>query len=318
MARMVLRARRIAGLIAPKQSQKEELHMTIGFIGLGAMGHHMAANLLRSGQPVHVWNRNPAPVQALAALGAKPAATAAECGIADILFTMLSDDNATRAVLVDGGVLDAMAPGSIHVNMATVSVAFAREMAALHVSKGIGYVAAPVLGRVDVAEAGKLNILAGGSDELIARVQPLFDLIGQKTWRFGNEPEQANAIKLACNLMLACAIEATGEGTALARAHGIPAEGFIDLITSTLFAGSPVYKGYGGMIARQAYSPPGFKLTLGQKDVRLAVEAGQGKQLPLAFGDTLQGLFKEAIDAGDVDLDLAALGKNAARRGGLD
>jgi 3-hydroxyisobutyrate dehydrogenase-like beta-hydroxyacid dehydrogenase len=220
--------------------------------------------------------------------------------------------------MLDGGVLDAMAPGSIHVNMATVSVAFAREMAALHMEKGVGYVAAPVLGRVDVAEAGKLNILAGGADELVERVQPLLDLMGQKTWRFGAAPEQANAIKLACNLTLACAIEAMGEGAALARAHDIPAEHFIDLITTTLFAGSPVYKGYGGMIAQQRYSPAGFKLSLGQKDVRLAVEAGSSKGLPLAFGDALQGVLKEAVDHGDADLDLAALGKNAARRGKLN
>jgi 3-hydroxyisobutyrate dehydrogenase-like beta-hydroxyacid dehydrogenase len=291
--------------------------MTIAFLGLGAMGQHMAANLLRAGQIVHVWNRSPEPVQVLAQQGAKAAATPAECGIADVVFTMLADDAATRAVLIDGGVLDAMAPGSIHVNMATVSVAFAREMADLHVARGVGYVAAPVLGRVDVAAAGKLNILAGGSDELIARVQPLLDLLGQKTWRFGDAPEQANAIKLACNLTLACAIEATGEGAALARAHGVPAANFVDLITSTLFAGSPVYKGYGGMIAEARYSPAGFKLSLGQKDVRLAVEAGRAQGLPLAFGDALQGVLKEAVDAGDADLDLAALGKNAARRGGL-
>jgi 3-hydroxyisobutyrate dehydrogenase-like beta-hydroxyacid dehydrogenase len=288
--------------------------MNIAFLGLGAMGHHMAANLLKSGQTVHVWNRGQAPVQALVQQGAKAAATPAECGLADVVFSMLADDAVTRTVLVDGGVLDAMAPGSIHVNMATVSVAFAREMAALHLTRGIGYVAAPVLGRVDVAAAGKLNILAGGSDELIARVQPLLDLMGQKTWRFGAEPEQANAVKLACNLTLACAIEAMGEGAALAGAHGIPAAGFVELITSTLFAGSPVYKGYGGMIAEERYSPAGFKLSLGQKDVRLAVEAGQAKGLPLAFGDALQTVLQEAVDHGDADFDLAALGKNAVRR----
>lgn len=229
---------------------------------------------------------------------------------------MLADDAATRAVLVDGGVLDALAPGSIHVNMATVSVAFAREMSALHLARGIGYLAAPVLGRVDVAAAGKLNILAGGADELVSRVQPLLDLMGQKTWRFGTVPEQANAVKLACNLTLACAIEAMGEGSALAGAHGIPAASFIELITGTLFAGSPVYKGYGGMIAEERYSPAGFKLSLGQKDVRLAVEAGRDLGLPLAFGDALQTVLKEAVDHGDADLDLAALGKNAARRRG--
>jgi 3-hydroxyisobutyrate dehydrogenase-like beta-hydroxyacid dehydrogenase len=288
--------------------------MTIAFLGLGAMGHHMAANLLKSGKAVTVWNRSREPVHALVQQGAKAAATPAECGLADVVFSMLADDAVTRTVLVDGGVLDAMSPGSIHVNMATVSVAFAREMAALHVARGIGYVAAPVLGRVDVAAAGKLNILAGGSDELVDRVQPLFDLLGQKTWRFGAAPEQANAVKLSCNLALACAIEAMGEGAALAGAHGIPAADFIELITSTLFAGSPVYKGYGGMIAEQRYSPAGFKLSLGQKDVRLAVEAGRAQRLPLAFGDALQAVLQEAVDHGDADLDLAALGKNAARR----
>jgi len=291
--------------------------MSIAFLGLGAMGRHMAANLLKSGQRVYVWNRSPQAVQPLAQQGATPAATPAECGIADVVFSMLADDAATRAVLVDGGVLDAMAPGSIHVNMATVSVAFAREMSTLHLARGVGYVAAPVLGRVDVAAAGKLNILAGGTDELVSRVQPLLDLMGQKTWRFGAAPEQANAVKLACNLTLACAIEAMGEGSALARAHGIPVPNFIELITGTLFAGSPVYKGYGGMIAEGRYSPAGFKLSLAQKDVRLAVEAGRDLGLPLAFGDALQTVLKEAADHGDADLDLAALGKNAARRGGV-
>ena len=283
--------------------------MSIGFIGLGAMGRHMAANLLRSNQPVHVWNRDPAPVQALAEQGAKAAATAAECGIADVVFTMLSDDHATRSVVVDGGVLDAMAPGSIHVNMATVSVAFAREMAALHVARGVGYVAAPVLGRVDVAAAGKLNILAGGADELIARVQPLLDLMGQKTWRFGEAPEQANAVKLACNLTLACAIEAMGEGAALAGSHGVQAAGFIDLITSTLFAGSQVYKGYGAMIAEERYNPAGFKLSLGLKDVGLANDAAEAQGLRLRFGSVLRETLQEAVARGDGDLDLAGLAR---------
>lgn len=283
--------------------------MSIGFIGLGAMGRHMAANLLRSNQPVHVWNRNPAPVHALAEQGAKAAASAAECGIADVVFSMLSDDQATRSVVVDGRVLDAMAPGSIHVNMATVSVAFAREMAALHVARGIGYVAAPVLGRVDIAAAGKLNILAGGSDELIARVQPLLDLMGQKTWRFGDAPEQANAVKLACNLTLACAIEAMGEGAALAGSHGVEAANFIDLLTSTLFAGSPVYKGYGAMIAQERYSPAGFKLSLGLKDVGLANDAAEAQGIKLRFGSVLRETLQEAVARGDGDLDLAGLAR---------
>jgi 3-hydroxyisobutyrate dehydrogenase-like beta-hydroxyacid dehydrogenase len=134
-------------------SLKKEIEMTIGFIGLGAMGQNVATNLLCTGQAVRVWNRNPQPVEALVAKGAERADSALEAGKVDVLFTMLADDAATREVMLDGGVLDAMAPGSIHVNMATVSVAFAREMAKVHAAKEIGYVAAPVLGRVDVAPA---------------------------------------------------------------------------------------------------------------------------------------------------------------------
>ena len=136
----------------------------LGFVGLGAMGAGIARLLMGAGHPLVGWNRTRAKAEHLVDAGMGWADTPREAAAgADVLFTMLVDDAATRAVLVDGGVLDAMAPGSIHVNMATVSVAFAREMAALHVAKGIGYVAAPVLGRVDVAQAGKLNILAGGS-----------------------------------------------------------------------------------------------------------------------------------------------------------
>ncbi|XYJ11461.1 NAD(P)-dependent oxidoreductase [Telluria sp. B2] len=283
--------------------------MEIGFIGLGAMGRGMAANLLKAGHPLRVWNRSPGPMQELAVQGAHAVGSPAEAGAVDVLFTMLADDASTRAVLVEGGALDALKPGSIHVNMATVSVAFAREMAALHAEQGVGYVAAPVLGRVDVAAAGKLNIVAAGPDELIGRVQPLFDLMGQKTWRFGDAPEQANAVKLGTNLSLACAIEAMGESAALAGAHGIPAADFLDLLSQTLFAGSPVYKGYGGMIAQERYSPAGFKLSLGLKDVGLANDAAAEQGLRLRFGSVLRDTLQEAVQRGDGDLDLAGLAR---------
>jgi 3-hydroxyisobutyrate dehydrogenase-like beta-hydroxyacid dehydrogenase len=285
--------------------------MTIGFIGLGAMGRGMAANLLRAGEPLVVWNRSPAPVQELAAQGAQGAQRAAECGSAGVLFTMLADDAAVRAVLYDDGVLEAMAPGSIHVNMATVSVECARELAQVHAGHGVGYIAAPVLGRSDVAAAGKLNIVAAGPPELLERVQPYFDLMGQKTWCFGDKPEQANAVKLGANLTLACAIEAMSESSALAGAYGIPAAEFLDLLANTLFAGSPVYKGYGAMIAQQRYSPAGFKLSLGLKDVNLALEAGRAQGVPMEAGHAVRDNLMRAVEQGDGELDLAALAKRS-------
>jgi 3-hydroxyisobutyrate dehydrogenase-like beta-hydroxyacid dehydrogenase len=290
--------------------------MNLGFIGLGAMGKAMATNLLRAGQPLRVWNRNPGPVEELVALGAERASSPAEAGNVEVLFSMLADDAAALAVVLDGGVLDAMPPGSVHVNMATVSVAFAHEMAGRHAERGIGYVAAPVLGRVDVAAAGKLNIVAAGAGELIDRVQPLLDLLGQKTWRFGDVPERANAVKLGANLTLASAVEAIGEAAALVHAHGVGAGSFIDLLSQTLFAGSPVYKGYGAMIAQERYSPGLFKLSLALKDIQLALSAAEEKGLSLPFGNVLRENLLEGVKQGDADLDLAALAKMAARRGG--
>jgi 3-hydroxyisobutyrate dehydrogenase-like beta-hydroxyacid dehydrogenase len=278
------------------------------------MGRGMAANLLRAGEPLIVWNRAQTPVQELVGKGAQRAGTAADAGHVNVLFTMLADDAATRAVLYDAGVLDALAPGSVHVNMATVSVECARELAQAHAAKGVGYIAAPVLGRSDVAAAGKLNILAAGPAELIERVQPYFGLMGQKTWRFGDKAEQANAVKLGANLTLACAIEAMGESSAMVGAYGIPAVEFLDLIANTLFGGSPVYKGYGAMIAQQRYSPAGFKLSLGLKDVNLALDAGRAQGVPMPAGHAVRDTLLRAVEQGDGELDLAAVAKMSAAK----
>lgn len=290
--------------------------MNVGFIGLGAMGLSMARNLLRGGLPVQVWNRGAGPAQTLAGDGARACATAAEAAKADIVISMLADDHAVRGVVFDAGVLDAMPAGSVHVNMATVSVAFAKELAARHAERGIGYVAAPVLGRVDVAAAGKLNILAAGAAADIDRVQPLLDLMGQKTWRFGDEAEQANAVKLAVNFNLACAIEAMAESVALVRAHGIEGSDFLGLLLQTLFTG-PAHQAYGKMIAEDRYAPAGFKLTLGLKDVRLALEASDATHVPMPFASVLRDSLLDAVAHGDGGLDWASLAKVAARRSGL-
>lgn len=291
--------------------------MSIGFIGLGAMGLSMARNLLRGDAPVAVWNRSPGPADTLAGEGAKACASAAEAARADVVFSMLADDGAVRAAVLDGGVLDAMPAGSVHVNMATVSVAFAKELAARHAERGIAYVAAPVLGRVDVAAAGKLNILAAGPAAEIDRVQPLLALMGQKTWRVGEAAEQANAVKLAVNFNLACAIEAMAESVALVRAHGIDGADFLGLLLQTMFTG-PAHQAYGKMIAEDRYTPAGFKLTLGLKDVRLALEAGDATQVPMPFASVLRDSLLDAVAHGDGGLDWASLAKVAARRANLD
>ncbi len=289
--------------------------MNVGFIGLGGMGKAIATNLLRAGHGVTVWNRSAEVAEELAGEGAKVASTAAEAVAAGIIFSMLADDAAMRSVILDGGMLDALPAGAVHVNMATVSVALARDMAARHARRGVGYVAAPVLRRPNVAAEGKLEILTAGASDQIARVQTLLDVIGQKTWRFGDRPEQANAAKLGANFMIASAIEAMGEAASLVEGYDVSGGLFLEMITSTLFLG-PVHAGYGGVIANQRYEPAGFKMTLGVKDVRLVLEAAEHSATPMPFASVLKDNLLDAIAHGDADHDWAALAEVSARRAG--
>ena len=287
--------------------------MDVGFIGLGRMGRAMAACLVRAGHSVRVWNRSPEAARAVA--GARPVATAAEAFASDAAVTMLADDAALRAVIVEGGLLDAPERPGLHLSMSTISVALARDLAAIHERAGVAYLAAPVFGRPDVAEKGALNIVAAGDPGALERAGPLLDAMGAKTWPFGPEPHRANAVKLAGNFMLVSAIEAMGEAAAFAEGHGVAGADLLDLLTNTLFA-SPVYKGYGASIAADRYEPPGFNLRLGAKDIRLALAAAEAVGVPMPFASALRDNLIEAIAMGDGDKDLAALARVAARRSG--
>lgn len=290
--------------------------MKIGFLGLGTMGAPMAANLVKAGHTVHVWNRSKVPVATLTGVGAIAADAPADAanGV-DVLIAMLADDAATRAVLFDAGALAALTRDTVCINMATVSLECALALAAACGERGIHYVAAPVLGRVNVAEAGKLNILAAGDNAIIDRVQPLFDVLGQKTWRFGDKPEQANVAKLAANFMLASAIETMSEATALVKGHGVAGPDFLEMITTALFP-VPAYVGYGGAIARDVFEPAGFKLALGAKDVRLAMLAGEAANVPMPIGGVLRDNHLDSLAHGEGQLDWAALSRVSARRAG--
>ncbi|SMG02191.1 NAD(P)-dependent oxidoreductase [Burkholderia singularis] len=291
--------------------------MKLGFIGLGTMGKPMAANLVKAGYEVRVWNRSSPAIEELNRLGAEVAETPADVAKVDVLFSMLSDDDAVRSILVDGRVIDEMQSGAIHVNMATVSVALAAEQTSLHQQRGIGYIAAPVLGRPDVAASGKLNILAAGRFDLIDKVRPLLVPLGQKIWQFGENPAQANAVKLSVNLMIASAIESMAEGAALAESHGISTEDFIELIGSTLFS-VPVYQGYGRLMAEKNYQPAGFKLALGLKDIRLALQAGEAARVPLPFAGVLRENLLDGLAHEQGEHDWASLFEVARRRAALD
>ena len=289
--------------------------MKVGFVGLGGMGSAMAANLLKAGHEVAVWSRRPEPAERLRELGARVADSPRDAFQGDALFSMLSDDAAVHAVVVEAGLLTGKTE-TIHVNCATISVACAEDLTALHRKAGAPYLAAPVFGRPEAAAAAKLHIVAAGDPALIAKVQPLFDAIGQKTWVVGDVPSQANVVKICGNFMLASAIETLSEASALANGHGVSTKTLLELMTSTLFA-SPAYQTYGKIIADQNFEPAGFRLKLGFKDVRLALAASEASSVPLPFGAALRDVFLEAIAAGLGDSDWSAISKVAQRRAHL-
>jgi 3-hydroxyisobutyrate dehydrogenase-like beta-hydroxyacid dehydrogenase len=289
--------------------------MEAGFIGLGGMGRAIAANLLRAGHRLRVWNRSRAPMDELARQGAEPVEEA-RLAFGGVVISMLADDEAMREVILAQRLLETAPAGTIHVNMATISVRFAEELAAEHQRHGVQYVSAPVFGRPGAAAAGQLNIVAAGDAAAIDRVQPLLDVIGQRTWRVGPEPRQANAVKVAGNFMIAAAIESMGEAAVMVQRYGVSSADLLNVLTNTLFA-APVYKGYGALIAERRYEPPGFRLALGLKDMRLVLEAADSARTPMPFASVLHDHLLEAVAQGQGESDWAALAEVARRHAGL-
>jgi 3-hydroxyisobutyrate dehydrogenase-like beta-hydroxyacid dehydrogenase len=288
--------------------------MEVGFLGLGAMGRAMAANLLKAGHHVRVWNRSRAPVDELARQGAEPV-KGARMAFGGIVFSMLADDDAVREIFLAQGLVEAAPPDTVHVNMATISVGFAEMLATEHRRHGVQYVAAPVFGRPDAAAAGKLNIVAAGDAAAIDRVQPLLDVIGQRTWRVGSEPRQANAVKLAGNFMIASAIESMAESAVMVERYGVASAELLNVMTNTLFA-APAYQNYGALIVDRRYEPAAFRLALGLKDLRLVLAAGEAARTPMPFASVLRDHLLEAVAQGDGERDWAALAEVARRHAG--
>jgi 3-hydroxyisobutyrate dehydrogenase-like beta-hydroxyacid dehydrogenase len=291
--------------------------MRIGFIGLGSMGAGMAGILIKGGHEVTVWNRSPEAARPLAEQGAKVAGKPVDAAAGvEVLHSMLANDAAVREVILDSGLLDTLPKGAVHVNHATISVALARELIEAHEKRGLGYVAAPVFGRPAVAAAGELNIVVSGKPDAVGKVSALLELMGQKVWPMGDDPVRATIVKIGGNFLIGATIESIAEVTALTRAHGVSAKDFLDMMTGSLFA-SPIFKVYGGMIAEEKYSPAGFKMSLGFKDIGLARAAAEAERVPMPFASVIHDTLLDALAAGDGDLDWSGMARVAASRAHL-
>ncbi|MCB5944427.1 NAD(P)-dependent oxidoreductase [Acidocella sp. KAb 2-4] len=288
--------------------------MKIGFLGLGQMGHGMAANLIRAGHEVTLYNRTPGKAAGLGApLAATPGAAAAG---QEVVFTMLANDAALEAVLHGpDGVLAHLPRGAIHVSCSTISVALAEALTAAHEAAGQRFVSAPVFGRPDAAAAAKLFIAAAGAEADLARLQPLFDVLGQRSFVMSDTPARANLVKLSGNFLIASVIEALGEALALVGKGGVDQRAYLDLLTSSLF-NAPVYKTYGNLLVERNFEPPGFAAPLGQKDIRLVLTAAEALNVPLPLASLVRDRFLTLLANGGEALDWSAFGALAAKDSG--
>jgi 3-hydroxyisobutyrate dehydrogenase-like beta-hydroxyacid dehydrogenase len=287
--------------------------MKIGFIGLGRMGSAMAANLVKAGHDVTVFNRNPEKSRSLLELGAHQATSIADACQGDAVITMLADDTAVSDIaLAAGGIVGELRQGAIHISMSTISVGLSKELARAHAKAGQRFVAAPVFGRPDMAAAAKLFIVAAGDPDAVGACQPLFAAVGQKVFSMGTEPAAANLAKLSGNFLLASAIEALGEAIALVGKAGVDRQAFVDLLTSTIFP-APAYVTYGGAIAGNRFQPAGFAAPLGFKDIRLTLAAAESLRVPMPLASLLRDRFLRLLAQGGGDLDWAAIGGLATK-----
>ncbi len=292
--------------------------MKVGFIGLGQMGTGMAANLLKAGHEVTVYNRTRAKAEPLAAQGAKVAASLSDACQGDAVMTMLANDDAVSGVVFgEGGILASLPAGAMHVSSSTIGVAFSAKLAEAHAGAGQRFLSAPVFGRPEVAAKGQLFVVAAGEPETVKAAAPLLDAIGQRTFVVSQTPKDANLVKLSGNFLIAAVIEGLGEAIALIAKAGLDRHQYVEILTSTLFS-APVYKTYGKLIADGAFEPAGFAAPLGAKDVRLTLAAAEELRVPLPLASLLRDRFLTLLARGGDELDWSAISAVSAKDAGLD
>jgi 3-hydroxyisobutyrate dehydrogenase-like beta-hydroxyacid dehydrogenase len=290
--------------------------MKIGFIGLGHMGAAMAANLVKAGHDVTVFNRSPGKSAVLIDLGAHEAVNVAQACDGEAVITMLANDDAAAEVAWGaGGIIAHLREGAIHISMSTISVALSKRLTQAHAQVGQRYVAAPVFGRPDMAAAAKLFIVAAGDPAAVALCKPLFDALGQKTSTIGTEPSAANLVKLTANFLQASVIEALGEAIALIGKAGIDRIEYVNLLTSTIFT-SPAYTIFGPLIATGRFGPAAFAAPLGFKDIRLALAEAETLRVPMPLANLLHDRFLRLFAQGGEKLDWSAIGGLASEDAG--
>lgn len=274
--------------------------MRVAYIGLGIMGRPMATNLVKAGHEVAVWNRTPKDVE-----GARTASSPADAARdAEVVWMCVSDTKAVEEVLLGpDGVASVLKEGMIVADSSTISPRATCKFAEAVRAKGADYVDAPMTGSKVGAEAGQLVFIVGGSEESIAKLQPLFTAMGKANVRMGDVSKGQSA-KISMNLMIAMTFEGFAEGLTLAKKLGVNPEDLIGLIQQTMVRSGVIdYKA--PFVLKHDYSP-NFPLRLMHKDIHLVLDAAKEARVKLPAIKTVEEVYEVATEEGHADLDYAA------------
>lgn len=292
--------------------------MRIGFFGLGTMGAAIAANLLKAGHEVAVWNRSAVKARPLVEAGAIIAGTPQVAAAGrTVVISMLADDAALDAVLGgDTGLKAGLEPGALHISMSTIGVDTADRVAEEHRALGQRFLCAPVFGRPEAAIAAKLFIVTGGDPADVELARPLLQAVGQRIFSVGRKPSAASLVKLCGNFMILSAIESLAEALTLAEKGGVPKALLLEVLTGTLF-NSPIFNNYGKLLVEGRFRPAGFAAPLGLKDMRLTGQSAEALRVPMPLLSVLRDHLLQTIAVEGEDIDWSGIGLTVAKNGGL-
>lgn len=290
----------------------------IGFVGLGVMGEPMAANLIAAGYKLRVYNRTASKADALVASGAARVERAGDAAApGGVAITMVADDAALESVTMGaGGLAERLGRGGIHISMSTVAPATSRRLAKHHANLGGTYIAAPVFGRPDAAKAKRLWIVTSGAAAQKDAIRPVLEAMGQSIFDFGEDPGAANVTKLCGNFLIAANLEAMSEAFAMAEKQGVDRAAVAGMLAKTLFA-CPIYLGYGRAVAAKRFTPVGFRMPLGLKDVELALRTAEEVTMSMPTASLVRDRMLASLAKGREDMDWSAIALSVLDDAGL-
>ncbi len=289
----------------------------IGVIGLGVMGKHMAANLVKAGFPLVVWNRTESKMVGLLNLGAKGAGSPKEVAErSDVVITMVSDSTDVEEVVLGPlGIIEGISAGALVVDMSTISPEVTKRIASTLRQKGVDMLDAPVSGGEVGARDATLSIMVGGPKERFDETLTIFNALGKRITYMGDSG-MGQAAKLCNQVICTLNIQAVCEGLMLGAAFGLELHRLLEVVTAGA-AGSWQLSNLGPKMVKRDFSP-GFRVRHQLKDIRLALAAAAELKLPLPATGLVQQLFRasegEGLGEAGTQALIVSLEKMAGRK----